>query len=152
MTIHAFTELHSDYPAYINLSEQPDGTIKVTVRTRGRNGSECASIGMTALQIEELADAIYKHNYKGEGEIDTTHPAPEPDVTTVANVPTWQERMPAPRRAFQCDMNCGGVGLGKVVDKGCGDCMPIIVHGDPIVARDAEIAALRALAAERGWV
>ncbi len=70
MTIHAFTEHHNDYPAYINLTAQPDGTIKVSVRTRGNGGKDYASIIMTELQAEELADAIYKHNYKGDGEID----------------------------------------------------------------------------------
>lgn len=66
MTIHAFTELHSNYPAYVNLSEQKDGTIKVSVRTRGHNGSQYATIDLTAAQAEELADSIYKHVYKDE--------------------------------------------------------------------------------------
>jgi len=70
MTIHAFTEIHNDYPAFVNLSEQPDGTIKLSVRTRGNGGKDYASIILTALQAEEMADSIYKHNYKGEGEID----------------------------------------------------------------------------------
>ena len=75
MTIHAFTELHNNFPAFINLSEQPDGSVKVSVRTRGNDGKEYASICLTTLQAEELADSIYKHNYKGEYEIDRQAPA-----------------------------------------------------------------------------
>jgi hypothetical protein len=74
MTIHAFTELHNNFPAFINLSEQSDGTIKVSVRARGNDGKDYATITLTALQAEELADNIYKHNYKGEGEIDRAAP------------------------------------------------------------------------------
>lgn len=66
MTIYAFTELHNNFPAFINLSEQPDGVIKVSVRTRGNHGKDYATITLTALQAEELAESIYKNNYKGE--------------------------------------------------------------------------------------
>jgi hypothetical protein len=62
---------------------------------------------------------------------------------------TWQERMPQPRAAFQCAMNCSGAGMGKVLEQSCGDCMPIKVYGDPLAARDAEIIDLRAAVAAR---
>lgn len=68
MTIHAFTELHNDYPAYVNLSEQKDGAIKLSVRTRGNGGKDYATIDLTAAQAEELADSIYKHVYKDEAQ------------------------------------------------------------------------------------
>lgn len=84
MTIHAFTELHSNFPAYVNLTAQPDDTIKLTVRTRGHNGSQYASINMTALQLEELADAIYKHNYKDEESGSTIREAQETIVRDAA--------------------------------------------------------------------
>lgn len=66
-----------------------------------------------------------------------------------AAIRTWQERMPAPRAAFYCSMNCSGVGMHAIRDDDCGDCGSTTVHGDPIAARDAEIAELRtALAAK----
>lgn len=57
-----------------------------------------------------------------------------------SKIKTWQERMPKPRIAYQCDMNCSPRSEGK----DCGDCMPVRVYGDPVAARDAEIADLRA--------
>jgi DNA-directed RNA polymerase specialized sigma subunit len=45
--------------------------------------------------------------------------------------------MPAPRQQKYCTMNCSG---GQ---RPCGDCGTETVHGDPISARDAEIADLR---------
>jgi hypothetical protein len=59
------------------------------------------------------------------------------------NIKTWQERMPAPRTEMQCVMNCyprHGV---------CNDCEPVTIYGDPVAARDAEIAELRAACAHR---
>ena len=57
---------------------------------------------------------------------------------------TWQERMPAPRAAFECGMNCSGDGLVKSPDTDCGDCTPITVRGDPVAAMVDEISDLRA--------
>ena len=34
-TIHAHTETTARMPGYVNISEQDDGTVAVTVRTRG---------------------------------------------------------------------------------------------------------------------
>lgn len=90
MTIHAYTELHSDFPAYVNLAEQPDGTIKLTVRGRGNGGKDYGAIILTELQAEELADSIYKHNYKGEGEIDATPAAPI-DVTASVDLQSIEQ-------------------------------------------------------------
>lgn len=58
-------------------------------------------------------------------------------------VKTWQERMPKPKTAWRCVMNCSGA-FGKVPEANCGDCEPFTVHGDPVAARDIEIAELRA--------
>lgn len=79
MTIYAFTEYHNDWPAFINLSEQPDGALKVSVRMRGSFGKNYATIELTSAQAEELADAVYKHVYKDEA----TAPA-LPEVPAVA--------------------------------------------------------------------
>jgi hypothetical protein len=62
-----------------------------------------------------------------------------------AVIKTWRERMPAPRIEYRCAMNCWPRNPGQA----CGDCMSITVHGDPIAARDAEIAELRAELATR---
>lgn len=56
------------------------------------------------------------------------------------NIKKWPERMPAPRKEYQCAANCYPSNPGP----DCIDCMPVTVHGDPIAARDAEIAELRA--------
>ena len=58
-------------------------------------------------------------------------------------IKTWQERMPAPRPWFACDMNCSDSSK-RDFSTGCGDCMRIKIYGDPVAARDAEIAELRA--------
>jgi len=55
----------------------------------------------------------------------------------------WQERMPEPRRAYTCDMNCSSDRRHNSPTS-CGDCMPVVVRGDSIAARDSEIAELRA--------
>ena len=78
MTIHAFTEFHSDYPAYVNASEQPDGTVKLSVRSRGNGGKDYASISLTEAQAEELAEAIFKHVYRADA------PPTAPAATTPA--------------------------------------------------------------------
>jgi hypothetical protein len=53
-------------------------------------------------------------------------------------VPTWQQRIPSPRKEKYCTMNCsGGV-------RPCEDCGTETIYGDHVAARDAEIADLRA--------
>lgn len=54
MTIHAHTEHHNDYPAFVNLSEKPDGAITLTVRSHGNGGQTVASIDLTAEQLLAL--------------------------------------------------------------------------------------------------
>ncbi len=54
-------------------------------------------------------------------------------------IATWQQRMPQPRYEKQCDMNCSPRNHA-----GCDDCYTAKIDGDPIKARDEEIAALRA--------
>jgi hypothetical protein len=80
MTVYAFTELHNDYPAFVNLSEQPDGTLKFSVRTRGNGGNDYASITLADTQAEELAEAIFKHVYAADAPPDTPV-APDPTVS-----------------------------------------------------------------------
>ena len=64
------------------------------------------------------------------------------------HIKTWQERMPELKTAWQCAMNCSGMGQKSPGDN-CGDCESYTVHGDPVAARDAEISDLRvALAAQ----
>lgn len=53
-------------------------------------------------------------------------------------VPTWQERMPAPRKQKYCAMNCSGG------ERPCEDCDTETIYDDHVAARDAEIADLRA--------
>lgn len=72
--------------------------------------------------------------------------APQDNVPGVSELPvvkTWQERMPKPKTAWHCAMNCSGI-FNKPADFNCGDCEPFTIRGDPIAARDAEIADLRA--------
>jgi len=57
-----------------------------------------------------------------------------------SSIKGWQMRMPEPRTVYCCDMNCSPCDPSAA----CGDCVPVKVHGDSIVARDAEIAELRA--------
>lgn len=66
-----------------------------------------------------------------------------PEGNAQAAIPTWQERMPEPRRAYTCDMNCSSDRRHNSPTS-CGDCMPVVVRGDSVAARDAEIADLRA--------
>lgn len=47
-------------------------------------------------------------------------------------------------------MNCHSVGMGAIRESDCGDCCQITVHGDPVKARDAEIADLRAALSTQG--
>jgi hypothetical protein len=55
MTIHAFTELHNDYPAFVNLSESEPGVFKLTVRSKGNGGRD---VGMIALPREQLMNLV----------------------------------------------------------------------------------------------
>jgi hypothetical protein len=55
-----------------------------------------------------------------------------------AVVKTWQERMPAERKEMQCSMNC------SPRTTPCDDCVPVTIRGNPDVARDEELAELRA--------
>lgn len=88
---------------------------------------ECCDVGMIKATRDEVVAAWNRR---------TTDAADR-------NVATWQERMPPPRAAYQCSMNCSSVGMGAVREENCGDCMPITIEGDSVAARDAEIADLR---------
>jgi hypothetical protein len=58
--------------------------------------------------------------------------------SAIQAIPKWQERMPAPRMVKQCSMNC------SPSNPPCEECWDVAVNGDPIKARDEEIAELRA--------
>ena len=62
----------------------------------------------------------------------------------IAAVKPWEERMPAPIKAFECALDCSGIGLGCPRAESCGDCARVTIYGDAVKARDAEIADLRA--------
>ena len=51
-TIHAFTETQVIYPGFVNISEQDDGRVTVTVRTRG--GQVPSTITMDRDQLAAL--------------------------------------------------------------------------------------------------
>ena len=51
-TIHAHTETGASHPGYVNISEQDDGAITVTVRTRG--GQVPSTITMDRDQLAAL--------------------------------------------------------------------------------------------------
>ena len=55
-TIHAHTETGASYPGYVNISEQDDGTIAVTVRTRG--GQVPSTITMDRDQLAALGAEV----------------------------------------------------------------------------------------------
>jgi hypothetical protein len=61
MTIHAYTELTSPLPAYINVSERVSDPrdVIVTVRSSGENTS--STIILSRDELRKLADAIYKY-------------------------------------------------------------------------------------------
>lgn len=60
------------------------------------------------------------------------------------HIKTWIERMPNPWWEKVCDMNCSP--RPRRLDD-CPDCVRVKRYGDPIAARDEEIAELRALIA-----
>ena len=64
-------------------------------------------------------------------------------AATSTHIKTWQERLPAPRTVMRCTMNC------SPSIPPCEDCLPEKVLGDAVAARDAEIAELRTVLAQR---
>jgi hypothetical protein len=61
MTIHAYTEPHNDYPAYVNLSESKNGTFSLTVRSQGNGGRECGTIRLTREDLLNLVNDACVH-------------------------------------------------------------------------------------------
>jgi hypothetical protein len=59
--IHAYTEPHSDYPAYVNLSERPDGQFALTVRSQGDGGRNTGTIYLSRAQLMDLVDNASEH-------------------------------------------------------------------------------------------
>ena len=54
--IAAFTEEGVEYPAYLSVNREPDGTCSVTVRERGHGGAKTAQItGLSPNQVHIFA-------------------------------------------------------------------------------------------------
>ncbi len=60
--LYAHTEPNHQCPEYVSLNQEADGSFHLSVRERG--GVHAACVGMTAEQLESLADAIYAHLYR----------------------------------------------------------------------------------------
>jgi len=52
--IAAHTGPASPYPGYVNVSEEPDGTIAVTVRSDRKPDGSCGDIAVTRMTRDEL--------------------------------------------------------------------------------------------------
>lgn len=64
-TIHAHTETDARVPGYVNISEQVDGRIAVTVRTRG--GQVPSTINMDRDQLAALGADVAAFLAPAEG-------------------------------------------------------------------------------------
>lgn len=64
--IHAFTELHTDYPAYISINRDESGQHSITVRRRGNGGRDMAKIELSPEQLESLAIDVLAHLHQGD--------------------------------------------------------------------------------------
>lgn len=61
MTIHAYTEPHNDYPAFVNLSERAHGLFALTVRSQGDGGRNVGVINLTRQDLMNLVNDASKH-------------------------------------------------------------------------------------------
>lgn len=64
--IHAFTEAHHDYPAYISINRDEAGKYSITVRSRGNDGRDMAKIELSPEQLESLAADVLAYLCQGE--------------------------------------------------------------------------------------
>lgn len=53
--IYAYTESHQDYPAFVSLNDQADGTFTLTVRSRWNGAEGIGTIELAPAQLEALA-------------------------------------------------------------------------------------------------
>lgn len=54
--IAAYTEENANYPAYVSVNLEADGTCSITVRERGHDGNKQAQItGLSLSQVQILA-------------------------------------------------------------------------------------------------
>jgi hypothetical protein len=99
--------------------------------------------------LDEVAASI-KSSFRPEDRLDPDYIAQcilshkgraQAPSQSARQIKTWQDRMPEPWWEKVCDMNCSP--RPKKLDD-CPDCVSVKRYGDPIVARDAEIAELRA--------
>lgn len=58
-TIHAFTETTNTDPGYVNISEQDDGSICVSVRTRGTSKVSMITVDRDQLVAIKMDIEIY---------------------------------------------------------------------------------------------
>ncbi len=59
--IFAYTEpTVPSYPGYINVSEQPDGSVLVTVRERGSAGTRSVSLVVPKDAMRDMAEHLLK--------------------------------------------------------------------------------------------
>lgn len=64
--IHAFTETHPDYPAYISINRDEAGKYSITVRSRGNGGRDMAKIELGPEELGSLAADVLRHLCQGE--------------------------------------------------------------------------------------
>jgi hypothetical protein len=105
------------------------------------------SAALSHLALERVAAAIIEvpdtkpQQYVAIGTAATISMLLEIDGLSAA-IKSWSERMPAPWQEPVCSMNCSPPCTSKERES-CGDCAIVTRHGDPIKARDEEIAELR---------
>ena len=63
-TVFAYTESTGQgYPGYLNVTDKGDDLTRITVRTRGNNGTTMAHIDLPNDQVDELLDHLISHRY-----------------------------------------------------------------------------------------
>lgn len=56
--IYAHTAVSAEYPPYVSLNREDDGTYSLTVRSAGNSGRDSGTTVLTAEQLMAMADAI----------------------------------------------------------------------------------------------
>lgn len=55
INIHAYTENHNNYPAYVSVNRIEETKHTLTVRSRGHGGSQVGTIELSLDQMEQMA-------------------------------------------------------------------------------------------------
>lgn len=58
--VYAWTEVAPNYPAYVSLNQDEDGTYRLSVRSSGNQDSQ--TIRLTSIQLAELGNKILMEN------------------------------------------------------------------------------------------